>query len=55
VRHDPEYLGGGAYARLSEDGQVILFTTNGAYSTNSIYLEPEVLRAFKEWLSRTGL
>jgi hypothetical protein len=55
VLRQPEYLGDGAYVRLNEYGQVVLFTSDGDHTTNSVYLEPEVLRAFKEWLGRMGL
>jgi hypothetical protein len=50
-----EYLGDAAYVRLNEHGQVVLFTSDGVHSTNSIYLEPEVLSALKAWLGRMGL
>jgi hypothetical protein len=53
---DCEYLGDGAYARLAADtGDVVIFTHDGIHVTNSVFLEPKVLRAFKEWLQRKGL
>jgi hypothetical protein len=51
----PEYLGDGCYVKLHESGQVVLFTTDGISTTNSVFLEPEVLRSFKEWIGRHDL
>lgn len=55
ITQQPEYLGDGAYVRLNDDGQVVLFTSDGMQLTNAIHLEPEVLASFKEWLERMGL
>lgn len=51
----PEYLGDGCYVKLHESGQVVLYTSNGEHTTNSVFLEPEVLRSFKEWIERNRL
>jgi len=41
----PEYLGDGLYAEY--DGwQVRLFASNGETTTNEVFLDPAVLRAF---------
>jgi hypothetical protein len=52
TKHDNKvYLGDGVYAKY--DGwNVILTTENGMFSTNSIYLEPEVVRALQLYLEQ---
>lgn len=45
------YLGDGLYARLDESRTVELYASNGIEKTNSVFLEPEVLEAFKKWLA----
>ena len=54
-REQPVYLGDGAYVRWDEYGAVVLYTSDGLKETNTVVLEPEVLRNFVEWLewSRT--
>ncbi len=48
------YLGDGLYVGF--DGyQVKLYSHNGVHPTNSVYLEPEVLRAFVKWLQENGM
>lgn len=45
-----EYLGDGVYAE--HDGYaVVLTTSNGIEQTNRIFLEPEVIRELKKYLS----
>ena len=51
----PFYLGDGAYVKLNEYGQIVLFTSDGVTTTNTICFEPELLLAFQEWLRRNGL
>ena len=48
---DDFYLGDGAYVR-EEGNFVVIYTSNSAYRTNSVYLEPEVLHNLIEWLKR---
>jgi hypothetical protein len=43
------YLGDGVYVRIDVRG-IWLTTENGVEATNSIFLEPEVLRSFSLWL-----
>jgi len=45
------YLGDGVYACI-EDGMVKLTTEDGITTTNTIYLEPDILAAFMTWVSR---
>jgi hypothetical protein len=49
------YLGDSVYAEI-EHGMIKLTTNNGYADDprNIIYLEPEVLSAFGEWLFRNG-
>lgn len=44
------YLGDSVYAERNEWGQVTLFTHNGEDRANEIFLEPEVLGNFMEYL-----
>jgi len=44
------YLGDGVYIEQNDFGQVVLTTSDGLSDTNTIYLEPEVVRAMEEWL-----
>ena len=45
------YLGDGAYVRHgSYAREVIIFTHNGVYSTNSVCLGPDELNALQVWL-----
>lgn len=45
----PEYLGDGLYAEY--DGwQIRLFASNGIGTTNEVFLEPDVLRAFLKYV-----
>ena len=49
------YLGDGAYAALDEFGNVVLTAEDGIRATDTIVLEPVVLRALMAWLSTHGL
>ena len=43
------YLGDGVYVKM--DGHfVVIYTHNGYHTTNSVFLEPEVLAALKKYL-----
>lgn len=44
------YLGDGVYAEFDQFGAVKLTTENGIETTNTIYLEPEVVEAFLDFL-----
>ena len=47
------FLGDGAYVREgSYKGEVVLFTTDGMHTTNTIVLEPFVLAAFLSFLKQ---
>ena len=48
---DAQYLGDGVYAEI-EHGMVKLMTWNGILTTNTIYLEPEVLLELERYLDR---
>lgn len=50
---EPEgvYLGDGAYAKR-EGEFIVVYTHNGIYSTNSVYLEPEVARTLRDYLNK---
>ena len=49
-----EYLGDGLYCGF--DGwHVVLYASNGMETTNVVYLEPEVLRAFERYCARLRL
>jgi hypothetical protein len=46
------YIGDGVYVSpWPEQGGIKLITHNGCSTTNTIYLDSEVLRALKEWLA----
>jgi len=50
---DPEkstYLGDGAYARISEYGELVIFTSNGYAVTNSVVLGVYELRYLEEFI-----
>ncbi len=47
---DKTYLGDAVYIESENGGPVILTTSDGETDTNTIYLEPEVVRAMEEWL-----
>ena len=52
------YLGDGVYARTPIHGQsnlIILTVEDGTRTTNTIYLEPDVLHALLQWLKTEGL
>lgn len=51
MRSHKEYLGDGAYVEFDGFG-VILTTSDGVRTTNEIFLEPEVLGNFEEWMQR---
>jgi len=46
-----QYLGDSVYAQ-TEGGMVLLTTEDGLRVTNRIYLEPEVIALFVEWLKK---
>lgn len=48
------YLGDGVYAELLPSGYVCLTTSDGSRTTNTIYLESEVLEAFSGFLNTIG-
>ena len=49
---EKEYLGDGAY--VEHDGfNIILTTSDGAETTNSIYLEPRVYAQLIDYVART--
>lgn len=46
------YLGDAVYAAIDTyRGMVVLTTEDGYGPTNTIYLEPEVVKAFELWLA----
>ena len=45
------YLGDGVYAELS-DGRLVLTTSDGITDTNTIWLEPEVVVALRDYIIR---
>ena len=46
-----DYLGDGAYVGF--DGyHVVLYTSDGISYTRPVYMEPNVVRGFQNWLSR---
>jgi hypothetical protein len=47
-----EYLGDGVFVDI-EDGMIKLTTEDGIKATNTIYLEVEVLEAFRRWCDHT--
>jgi len=47
-----EYLGDGVYVDI-ENGMIKLTTENSIETTNTIYLEVEVLEAFRRWCDHT--
>lgn len=51
---EAEYLGDAAYARWEAE-VLVIFTHNGIHPTNSVYLEPKVLRSLLDYLRRCGL
>ena len=44
------YLGDGVYARWTDWGDLVLATSDGLSETNTIVLEPEVLRNLLRYL-----
>ena len=48
------YLGDGAYVELV-DYSVKLTTSDGVRDTNEIFMEPEVIRVFLEYLKFIGM
>jgi hypothetical protein len=49
-----DYIGDGVYVSIEND-MTRLTTENGVETTNEIFLEPEVLRAFLNYLKRSEL
>lgn len=47
-----EYLGDGAYVQPWTGGGLLLTTEDGIRTTNSIVLEPEVLEALLDYITR---
>ena len=43
------YLGDGAYCRWEAD-ILVIFTHNGLHPTNSVYLDPDVLKSLQTFL-----
>jgi len=48
---EKQYLGDAVYVQ-EEGGDVVLTTEDGISETNTIILEPTVLRSLDEWLKR---
>lgn len=46
------YLGDAVYAELEGNGRIKLTTSDGLRDTNTICLEPEVVRVLETWLDR---
>ena len=46
------YLGDGAYVRISQLGEIVIYTTNGITVTNSVYLEPSAINELIKFLKR---
>ncbi len=44
------YLGDGVYVELDGEGRILLTTSNGIRTTNSIYLAHDVLDNLDTWL-----
>lgn len=49
------YLGDGVYAVIDHGDTIVLTTENGIRATNTIFLEPEVLRALLDYVKANGL
>lgn len=45
-----EYIGDSVHVEINEYGQIVLTTENGYGPSNTIILEPEVMRALNEYL-----
>jgi hypothetical protein len=45
-----QYLGDGVYVEIDRDWYVKLTTENGIETTNTIYLEPEVISELQRYL-----
>lgn len=45
------YLGDAVYAEADGYGGIMLTTEDGVSTTNSIYLEPEVIASFSKWMA----
>lgn len=54
IKHTPaaDYLGDSVYADRDDFGALILTTENGIEASNTIILEPEVIRALLHYLAR---
>ena len=53
--HGKVYLGDGAYARC-EDDEIVVTTENGTrVPTNSVFLDYDVARELKRFLTRCGV
>jgi hypothetical protein len=46
------YLGDGVYAAMSYGGDIILTTENGVETTNTIYLDRDVLNNLNVYINR---
>ncbi len=51
---EPTYLGVGAYAKRSEFGDILIYTSDGINVTNEIILEPSVVRNLLAFLKGEG-
>ena len=51
-RYYEDYIGDGAYVYLSPSRDVVLYTSDGITKTNTVVMEPSVLKAFQRWLKR---
>lgn len=48
------YLGDGAFAKVDDYGDVVVYTSDGLSITNSVVLERRILEVFVEWLKIVG-
>lgn len=49
---EQDYLGDGLYVGIDSASQICLFAHNGLYAVEQVYLEPQVLQAFMNYLVR---
>lgn len=47
-----QYLGDSVYVELNDSVQLVLTTENGLGPRNTIYMDPEVVRAFLLYIER---
>lgn len=48
------YLGDGVYAKRDQCGGIVLTTENGVETTNTIYLEPDVMKSLIQYTRGKG-